>query len=258
MTSATAVKTPLDPSAANLSPKDPSHRPLSRTQVTTYQQIIGSVMYLMMLTHPDLAFAVRNLAKYLSSPTTVHLSQARHLLCYITYMRNSKLTYLLNADNKVPLAYSDVDHAGSWKENPYSTSGFVVTLFGGAIAWRSRRQRIILTSTAEAEVVALSDACHDIDWLIDIIKGLGLINIDDAGVVLHTDNQAAQRVTSSDGPQQNKALTLRAAYVKDTVERGLVIIKWIPGELQIADGLTKLLNARGSNKSCENLGVLAK
>lgn len=54
------------------------------------------------------------------------------------------------------------------------------------------------------------------------------------------------------------ALTLRTAYIKDTVEKGLVIIKWIPGELQIADGLTKLLNARGSNKLREDLGVLAK
>ncbi|SYW86279.1 uncharacterized protein UBRO2_05999 [Ustilago bromivora] len=113
-------------------------------------------------------------------------------------------------------------------------------------------------STAEAEVVALSDACHNIDWLINIVRGLGFIGNSDAGVVLHTNNQAAQWVTSSDGPQQNKALTLCVAYVKDTVEKGLVIIKWIPGKLQVADGLTKLLNARGSNKLHEDLGVIAK
>ncbi|KAJ1040010.1 hypothetical protein NDA10_005627 [Ustilago hordei] len=90
------------------------------------------------------------------------------------------------------------------------------------------------------------------------VKGLGLISGNDVGVVLHTDNQAAQWVASSNGPQQNKALTLWAAYIKDTVKRGLVIIKWIPGKLQVADGLTKLLNARGSNKSQEDLGVLAE
>ncbi|KAJ1018388.1 hypothetical protein NDA18_006542 [Ustilago nuda] len=189
---------------------------------------------------------------------TVHLNQAQHLLHYISYMRNSRLMYFLNDDNKVPLTYSDADHAGSWKENPYSTSGFVLMLFGGAVAWRSHQQRIILMSTAKAEVVALSDACHNIDWLVDIVKGLKLVNDGDAGVVLHTDNQTAQWVTTSDGPQQNKALTLCAAYVKDTVEKGLVIIKWVPGELQIADGLTKLLNARGSNKSHEDLGVITK
>ncbi|SPC63291.1 uncharacterized protein UHOD_12086 [Ustilago sp. UG-2017b] len=211
MTRANPVKTPLDPSAVNLSPKDASHKTLNKAQTTVYQQMIGSVMYLMTSTHPDLAFVVGNLTKYLSLPTTVHLNQARHLLRYISYTHSNRLTYLLNNNNKEPLAYSDTDHAGSWKENPYSTSGFVLTLFGGATAWKSCWQRIISTSTAEAEVVALSDACHNIDWLIDIVKGLGFIGNGDAGVVLHTDNQAAQQVTSSDGPQQNKALTLCAA-----------------------------------------------
>ncbi|KAJ1576465.1 hypothetical protein NDA11_000482 [Ustilago hordei] len=256
MARANTVKAPLDPSAVNLSPEDASHKMLNKAQTTVYQQMIGSVMYLMTSTQPDLAFAVRNLAKYLSSPTMVHLNQACHLLHYISYTQSSRLTYLLNDDNKVPLAYSN--HAGSWKENPYSTSSFVLMIFGGAIAWRSHWQRIISTSTTEAEVVALSDACHDIDWLIDIVKGLGLIGNSNAGVVLHTNNQAAQWVTSSDGPQQNKALTLHKAYVKDTVKKGLIVIKWIPGELQIADGFTKLLNARRSNKSCKDLGVLAK
>lgn len=258
MAKANPVKTPLDLSVINLSPDDASHKLLSKTQTMVYQQMIGSIMYLMMLTRLDLAFTVRNLAKYLSSPTTVHLNQARHLLCYISYMHSSRLTYLLNSNDKVPLAYSDTNHTGSWKENPYSTSGFVLTLFRGAIAWRSHRQRIISTSTVEAEVVALSDACYNVDWLIDIVKGLGLISGSDVGVVLHTNNQAVQRVTSSDGPQRNKALTLWVAYVKDMVEKGLVTIKWIPGELQVADSLTKLLNARGSSKSREDLGVLAE
>ncbi|CCF53178.1 hypothetical protein NDA11_000469 [Ustilago hordei] len=258
MTRANPVKTPLDPSAVNLSPKDASHKTLNKAQTMIYQQMIGSVIYLMTSTCLDLVFVVGNLAKYLSLPTMVHLNQACHLLCYISYMCNSRLTYLIDDNSRVLLAYSDANHTGSWKENPYSMSGFVLMLFGGAIAWRSHWQRIISTSTAEAEVVALSNACHDIDWLIDIVKGLGLISGNDVGVVLHTDNQAAQWVASSNGPQQNKALTLWAAYIKDTVKRGLVIIKWIPGKLQVADGLTKLLNARGSNKSQEDLGVLAE
>ncbi|SAM83780.1 uncharacterized protein UBRO_20784 [Ustilago bromivora] len=191
MARANTMKMPLDPSAVNLSPEDASHKTLNKAQMTVYQQMIGSIMYLMTSTHLDLAFMVRNLTKYLSLPMMVHLNQARHLR-YISYMHSNRLTYLLNDNNKGPLAYSDTDHAGSWKENPYSTSGFVLTLFGGATAWRSHRQRIISMSTTKAEVVALSNACHNIDWLIDIVKGLGFVGNSNAGVVLHTDNQAAQ------------------------------------------------------------------
>ena len=258
MTRANPVKTPLDPSAVNLSPKDASHKTLNKAQMMIYQQMIGSVMYLMTSTHLYLAFMVGNLAKHLSLSTMVHLNQACHLLHYISYMCNSRLMYLVDNNSRVLLTYADADHAGSWMENLYSMSGFVLMLFGGAVAWRSCQQRIILTLTAEAEVVALSNACHDIDWIINIIKGLDLVVNSNAGVVLHTDNQAGQQVTSLDGLQQNKALTLCVAYIKDAVEKGLIIIKWIPGKLQIVDGLTKLLNARGSNKSHKDLGVLAK
>jgi hypothetical protein len=87
---------------------------------------------------------------------------------------------------------------------------------------RSRRQRVISISTAEAEVVALSDACHDLDWLVDAFKGLDIID-NAVAIRLLTDNQAAQRITTSDGPQRNKSLTLRAAYVRDAVATGTVM-----------------------------------
>ncbi len=252
MVDAAEVATLLDPSAANLSPADPSHQPLTPAQVTTFQQIVGSVMYLMTSTRPDLAFPVSKLASNLASPTTVHLRQARHLLRYVKLTKSAELRYDGGASD-TPVAYSDADHAGSWKDNPYSTSGYAVILFGGAIAWRSRRQRVISTSTAEAEVVALSDACHDIDWLAELLIGLGII--DRTGIKLLTDNQAAHKIASSDGPQRNKALTLRAAYLRNAFRQGQVDVRWVTTELQVADGLTKLLNARGSARSRQDLGV---
>jgi hypothetical protein len=39
-----------------------------------------------------------------------------------------------------------------------STSGFVFTLAGGAIAWMSKRQSVVAQSTAEAEYVAACEA----------------------------------------------------------------------------------------------------
>ncbi|SOV02317.1 uncharacterized protein UDID_19192 [Ustilago sp. UG-2017a] len=160
------------------------------------------------------------------------------------------------AGSKAPtaVAYSDADHTGSWKEKPYSTSGFVFTLFRGAVAWRSRRQRVISMSTAEAETVALSNACHDVIWILDVLNGLD-ITMTSTPITILTDNQAAERIISSDGPGRNKSLTLRSVFTKDTIKKGIVNVKWITGELQIADGLTKLLNARGCSKSREDLGV---
>jgi hypothetical protein len=90
-------------------------------------------MYLMTSTRPDLAIAVSELASRLASPSTVHLNQARHLLRHIAHTWSHTLTYSVADNDGIPVAYSDADHAGGWKENPYSTSGFVVVLYGGAI-----------------------------------------------------------------------------------------------------------------------------
>ncbi|KAJ1604200.1 hypothetical protein NDA14_004816 [Ustilago hordei] len=93
MNQAVETNTPLDPSAANLLLTDPSHWPLTKEQVVTYQQIMGSVMYLMTSTRPNLAFPISKLASHLASPTTVHLNQAQHLLCYVLHTRSHKLVY---------------------------------------------------------------------------------------------------------------------------------------------------------------------
>ncbi|SPO30520.1 uncharacterized protein UTRI_06450 [Ustilago trichophora] len=152
MDRAAEANTPLDMSAINL--PYPSNRPLRKEQVMMYQQLVGSFMYLMTSTWPDLAFPVSKLASYLASPTTVHLNQARHLL-------------------RVPVTYLD---AGSWKENPYSTSGFAIKLYGAAVAWRSRRQRVLNGVDIVAPGVPLS---------------------------FSPKNQAAEHIVSTDGPGSN-------------------------------------------------------
>jgi hypothetical protein len=99
----------------------------------------------------------------------------------------------------------------------------VAILFGGDIHWKSRRKRVIATSTAEAEVIALSDASHEVVWLVEMLRALDLI-ADVPLPSLLTDNQAAHKLTTSDGPGRNKSLSLRAAFVKDLIKRERLVV----------------------------------
>jgi len=45
-----------------------------------YQLVIGSLLYLMLGTHPDLAFAVTQMAKFTHNPSEEHLLKSRHIL----------------------------------------------------------------------------------------------------------------------------------------------------------------------------------
>src|SRR5262249_45004096 len=50
---------------------------------TSFRQIIGSLMYLMVGTRPDLAAAESITSQYAANPTQTHLIAAKRILCYL-------------------------------------------------------------------------------------------------------------------------------------------------------------------------------
>jgi chaperone required for assembly of F1-ATPase len=53
-----------------------------------------------------------------------------------------------------------------------STSGYVFTLAGGVMSWKSSKQTVTTCSTKEAELVALDLAALDSEWLRDLLLDL--------------------------------------------------------------------------------------
>ena len=69
--------------------------------------------------------------------------------------------------------YSDAN----WISNSYeikSTSGFVFTLGGGVVAWKSSKQTLIATSTMESEFIALESTGKEAEWLRNFLSGMPL------------------------------------------------------------------------------------
>ena len=60
------------------------------------------------------------------------------------------------------VGYSDSDYAGDDKK---STSGYVFTLAGGAILWKSSKQIVTTSSTMYVEFVACYEATGQVNWL---------------------------------------------------------------------------------------------
>ena len=60
-------------------------------------------------------------------------------------------------ESLVPIGYTDFDFQSDI-ESRKSTSGYVFTLGGGAISWRSVKQSSIADSTMEVEYIAASEA----------------------------------------------------------------------------------------------------
>jgi hypothetical protein len=134
---------------------------------TVYKQIVGSLMYLTTI-RPDIMFAVSLISRYMSQPIELHLTAAKRILRYLQGTTGFGIFYR-KGGNKELIALTDNDYAGSLEDRK-STSGYVLILSSGAVAWSSRKQPIVTLSTTEAEfVVAAACSCQAV-WMKKILN----------------------------------------------------------------------------------------
>lgn len=137
-----------------------------------YRQAIGSLMYLMTCTRPDLAYIVGVLSRYMEQPQYEHWCDVKRVLKYLKGTINYGVSYGCNTGTTEMVMYSDADYGGDI-DTGRSTTGWICLLNGGAIAWSSRRQPVATTSTTtEAEFLALCAATKEIVWLRRMMSDL--------------------------------------------------------------------------------------
>ena len=105
-----------------------------------YSQIIGSLMYLASALRPDISFAVSKLTRYTSNPGDDHWRALKRVLCYLKGTISFGIHY--SGHLAVLEGYSDSNWISDI-DQIYATSGYVFTLGGGAVSWRSRKQTIL-------------------------------------------------------------------------------------------------------------------
>ena len=75
--------------------------------------------------------------------------------------------------NSKPLlvGYTDVDMASD-VDSRKSTSGYLITFVGGAVAWKSKLQECVALSTTEVEFIATIEACNEFLWMMRFLNEL--------------------------------------------------------------------------------------
>ena len=118
-----------------------------------YQSAVGSLLYLSCWTRPDITFAVSNVACFCSKPTKQYWTAVKRIMRYLRGTQNYGILYTRDCATDVE-GYSDADWAGDVNDQK-STSGYVFTISGPAVSWKSKKQTSVALSTAEAEYMAL-------------------------------------------------------------------------------------------------------
>ena len=145
--------------------------------------------------------------------------------------------------------YTDSDYAGDLDKRR-STSGYVFTLVGGAVSWRSRLQDCVTHSTTEAEYVAASEASKLSIWLGRLVTDLG---IKQELPVLHCDSQSAIQLAKNPVfHAKTKHVDVKYHFIRELIEdKQLQLVKVHTTENR-ADLLTKGL-PKESFEQCRTL-----
>lgn len=249
MIDARPTRTPADPhsvaSLTNACETDNADFP--------YREAIGSLIFLVQLTRPDLAYIVNFLSRYLSCPSEEHWRAIKRIFRYLNGTIDLGIRYQRSGNATTLTGYSDADYAGD-TETRRSTTGYIFTISGGAVSWASQRQSMVSLSTTEAEYIAASTATKELVWLRRLLNDVD--SQCDQPSVLYIDNQSAIKlIRNPEFHKRSKHIDIRYHFVREKLASNELIVKYVNTNEQCADFLTKALSGEKLNVLIRMIGL---
>jgi len=179
-----------------------------------YASAIGSIMYAMLCTRPDVAYALSVASRYQSNPGEAHWVAAKNILKYFRRTKDKFLVYG-GEEELVVNGYTDASFQTD-KDDFRSQSGFVFCLNGGAVSWKSSKQETVADSTIEAEYIAASEAAKEAVWIRKFVSELGVVPSVSRPMDLYCDNSGAiAQVKEPRSHQKSKHILRRYPLIRE-------------------------------------------
>ncbi|GKE32387.1 retrotransposon protein, putative, ty1-copia subclass [Tanacetum coccineum] len=182
---------------------------LKRMQNVPYASAMGSIIYAVRCTHPDVAVS-----------------------CY------TDAGYLTDANDLK------------------SQTGYVFVLNGGVVDWKSAKQSIFVTSSAEAEYIAAYDASKEAVWVRKFIYGLGVVPTIEELINLYCDNTEAIDIANESAITKGaRHFRAKVHYLREVIEYGDVKLEKVHKDDNLADPFTKALAFPKHSEHTRNIGM---
>nr|GEX76936.1 hypothetical protein [Tanacetum cinerariifolium] len=200
---------------------------LKRMQNVPYASAMGSIMYAVRCTRPDVAFAQNITSRFQQDPSDLHRTTVKNIL---KYLRNTKDMIL---------------------------TGYVFVLNGGAVDWKSAKQSIFATSSTEAEYIAAFDDFKEAVWVRKFIYGLGVVLIIEKPISMYCDNIRAITIANESGITKGaRRFRAKVYYLHEVIEYGDVKLEKVHTNDNLADPFTKALALIKHSKHTKNIEML--
>ena len=218
-----------------------------------YSRIIGSLMYAMSCTRPNIAFAVGILSRFTSKPGKAHWDAIQRLMRYLKGTLRMGLFY-----SGFPATIEGFSDA-SWCSEPLecrSTGGYVFTFAGAAISWKSKKQTVIAQSSMESELYALATAGDEAEWLSCLLRDLPLKDQLGPVITIYCDNQATSTVAANSlFNGKKRTIRLKHGYLNVLIKQGVISVMDVRSSENVADAFTKGLKKDLVIKTSAGMGL---
>ncbi|GKA40631.1 hypothetical protein Tco_0733224 [Tanacetum coccineum] len=189
---------------------------LKRIQNVPYALAVGSIMYDVRCTHPDVAFAQNITSRFQQNPGDLHWTTIKNIP---KYLMNTK----------------DI----------------------GAVDWKSAKQSIFATSSAEAEYIAAFDASKEAIWVRKFISGLGVVPTIEKPINMYCDNTGAIAIANESGITKGaRHFRAKVHYLREVIEFGDIKLEKVHTDDNLADPFTKALAFPKHSELTRNIGML--
>eukprot|EP00438_Fugacium_kawagutii_P024973 Skav217964 [mRNA] locus=scaffold3450:124613:131011:+ [translate_table: standard] len=238
-------KTPIPKEAEDL--QEEKTKSLEDTREA--QKIVGELVWLVTRSRPDLMFATSRLAHYICLCPSKVRKLGQHVWEYLVSTVNDGLLFPKGSPEEEPMMelFSDA----SFSEHCQGCS--LIKWAGSPILWRSSKQTITTSSTAEAELVELMDTIVSGEAVKVVVEEILDQRI--KGVAF-TDSSAALAIAVGDvGAWRTRHLKKRAHLVKKSVDRGDWLVYHMRGTEMPADAGTKALGGEKLKDLKKRMGM---
>ena len=205
-----------------------------------YRELVGSLIYLMTGTRPDISFVVTLLSRFMNKPTKMHMNIARGVLKYLKGTQHYDLKYVKSKEPLTIYGYSDSDWASANDYQSVSGYAFKMSKNSALISWRSGKQSLVAASSCEAEYIALHAATCEALFLRQLYAELTQSN--PITVEIFCDNQGCVSLAKHPSyHKKTKHINIKFHAIRKYVQDKSISLSYVPTKNNIADLATKPL-----------------
>ena len=227
----------------------------SKAFIKLYQKKVGSVIYVAIITRPDVAFIAAKLSEFMQNPSPAHMQAIDQVILYLYRTRFLAICYKKKDFEDAVQAASDAFFANN--PNQQSSRGFLFMLFGGLINWSAKKQKTMTISTTKAELLALSKAAKQLLWWLRFFKAIEF-NPEQGPITIECDNrQTVQAMVKNEAIQTRlRHIDIHNHQLYKKVQNKEINVRQVDTNSMLANGLTKPLSAEKHARFVKQLGLI--